>query len=51
MSPEPDLRYTLVNLMSASDPATGDIYSGLDWLGWVKYVVRWRSVAMETHLF
>jgi len=48
-SPEADLRYTLVDLAGSNDPATGDIYTGLDRFGRVKDL-RWRNTDSNTDL-
>ncbi|MCY2964024.1 MAG: RHS repeat-associated core domain-containing protein, partial [Planctomycetota bacterium] len=39
---EPDIKYTLIDLSSANDPDTGDIYSGLDRFSRVKDC-RWYN--------
>jgi YD repeat-containing protein len=45
--PEPDVRWTLVDLTGSNDPDTGDIYTGLDRFGRVKDN-RWRNDGTST---
>ncbi|MCA9091450.1 MAG: hypothetical protein KDA90_22775, partial [Planctomycetaceae bacterium] len=48
-SPEADLLYTLADLNGTDDPATGDIYSGLDRFGRIKDC-RWYNTDAESDL-
>ncbi len=48
-SPQPEVKWTMVDLTNTNDPDTGDIYTGLDRFGRVKDL-RWRNTDSNTDL-